>query len=155
VIHKQLEDLRNLQALKEDLFSLIVHDLRNPLAGIAGFLELLQLQLAPGLANERRSVDLALDSAKKLRRLLDEILEVKSLEGRAFPLKKEPAQLAVLALDAAATVQGAASAKGVKIEELAGEELPPLSVDPSLVRRAFENLIMNAVKFSPQKERVA
>lgn len=154
-IRKQLEELQHLQLLKDDLFSLIVHDMRNPLTGVVGFLELLQGQLSdPSLARARQSADHAAEASRKLRDLLDEVLEVQRLEEDGLPLKREATSLASVARDAAGTLQGAATSRKIGLEVTA-ENDPVLSIDRSLVRRAIENLVANAIKFSPSNEKVS
>src|SRR5579872_3344731 len=94
VIRRQLDELQHLQLLKDDLFSLVVHDLRNPLSGVVGFLEILQLQLAdPALARARQSAEHASIAALKLRDMLDEVLEIRRLEEAGLPIRREPTEI--------------------------------------------------------------
>jgi signal transduction histidine kinase len=155
VIRRQLHELQHLQSLKDDLFALIVHDLRNPLAGVVGFLELVQVGLSdPAHASARRNADQAAAASRKLRDLLDEVLEVQRLEESGLPVKPESVSLAAIARDAASTLEGAATARGVRLQLLLEGERDLVAVDRSLFRRAVENLIANAVKFSPARETV-
>ncbi len=154
VIQKQLDELNDLQLLKDDLFSLLVHDLRNPLAGVVGFLELLQLELVdPGQARARQHADRAAAGTRKLKGLLEEVLQVQELEQAGLPLKRTSVALGELVRDAAATLEGAGRARRVAVEvELA--PAPALSLDPGLTRRALENLVSNALKFAPEDSTV-
>jgi len=153
-IRRQVEDLQHLQALKDDLFALIVHDLRNPLAGVVGFLEILQLQLSdPALVKARHNADQAAEASRKLRDLLDEVLEVRRLEEEGIPLRRESVALASIAREAVATLLGAAKSRGIRLE-VAVEGDPTGTLDRSLVRRAVENLVANAIKFSPADDAV-
>jgi signal transduction histidine kinase len=155
VIRKQLDELQHLQVLKDDLFSLIVHDLRNPLAGVAGYLELLQLELTgPSHEVARQNADRAAEASRKLRDLLDEVLEVQRLEETGLPLDRQPVHVAPIARDALGTLEGAARRRHIKLELAPGDD-PILWLDRSLTRRAFENLVANAVKFSPANDTVS
>ncbi len=151
LIRSQLEQLHQLQSLKDDLFSLIVHDLRNPLAGILGFLELLQLQLAdPALVRARSNAAQAFEAARRLRDLLEEVLVVQRLEDSKVPLAPSVVDVRGVLDAAAATLEGAARSReiGISVNATAGVSH---WLDPTLVRRAVENLIANAIKFSPPR----
>jgi signal transduction histidine kinase len=145
-IRSQLDDLRRLQALKDDLVSLIVHDLRNPLTGIEGYLHMLQRQaqepehsaLAPGLEKVLRST-------AKLRSILEGVLQVRLLEEGKLPLQLEEVDFGELAADAVATVEGAADGREVRFE-LVVEGKSRARVDQNLARRAVENLLSNALR---------
>ncbi len=154
VIRRQLDELQHLQLLKDDLFSLVVHDLRNPLSGVVGFLEILQMQLAdPALARARQSAEHATLAALKLRDMLDEVLEIRRLEEAGMPLRRERAEVRAVLREAVATVEGAAKPRGIALEVSVDGDLV-LHVDRALLRRAVENLVTNAVKFSPPNQPV-
>ncbi len=147
-IARQLEELRTLQALKDDLTSLIVHDLRNPLAGMISCLDL--LKPSPGDANyesTREIVTLAREGARKLSELMEDLLEVRKLEEGKVQLRKEPVVLADLARDAITTLEPTARLEDVRLELALDSDLA-LDVDPKLMRRVVENLVSNAIKFS-------
>ncbi len=150
-IHRHLQALERLQALKDDLFSLIMHDLRNPLTGVMGFLELLQHKLEgplPDVEAARRHAGRAAEGARKLHELLEQALEVRRLEEAAVPLRPEAVPLAELAQEAVRTLEGAARARTVDLA-VEVEAVPDLTLDRALARRALENLISNAIKVSP------
>lgn len=154
-IREQLAELQDLTHLKDDLFSLIVHDLKNPLAGVVGFLELLQTQLGdPALAKAKKNADQAIDAARKLQALIEEVTDVRSLETPELKVDRERVDLGTLLRDAASTLEGAARARQVAIVVQAEPEID-LDLDRSLVRRAVENLIAHSVRFSPKGEPVA
>lgn len=150
VIRNQLEELRHLTQVKDDLFALLVHDMRNPLTGMVGFLELLQLGLAgAGTAQLRGYADKAHASAARMRTLLEDILAVRKLEEADLPLDKKRFSLVELVQEAAAGLEGAGAAQGVRVEVMPRAE-PVVLADRALLRRALENLLVNAIKFSPK-----
>src|SRR2546428_9809709 len=89
IIREQLDRLRRLQALKDDLVSLVVHDLRNPLAGILAYVEVLRGQ--PGV--EREDLEQLLDSAKRMRTALEEVLQIRMLEEGEIDTKRGPLRM--------------------------------------------------------------
>jgi signal transduction histidine kinase len=148
MIRRQLQDLMHLQTLKDDLVSLIVHDVRNPLMGVQGFLELLQRKLVktsqPDVAV---FLERATESCQRLREILEDMLNVRLLEAGELHLVRERLSLGVLAADAVATLEGAAKSQKVGLSLTVAEEAF-VRADRKLSRRCLENLLANAVKYS-------
>lgn len=150
-ISRQLEELRALQALKDDLFALVVHDVRNPLTGVTGYLGLLEAHVSG--PQGALLVASALEGAQRVEALLGDVLEIRRLEEAAAPLERVAAPLGPLLEAAIRTVEGAAARQQVALEPR-DEVGRPVAVDARLVRRALENLLANAVRFSRAGGRV-
>jgi signal transduction histidine kinase len=148
MIRTQLQDLKHLQALKDDLVSLIVHDVRNPLMGVQGFLELLHRKLAKTCAPDvALFLERATESSQRLREILEDMLNVRLLEAGELHLVRERLSLGVLAADAVATLEGAAKSQRVGLTLTVADEVF-VRADRKLSRRCLENLLANAVKYS-------
>ncbi len=148
LIRRQMQDLEELSAMKDDLVSLLVHDLRNPLTGIAGFLDVLAEETAdPVLRDE---VVAALEASGRIRETLDDLLFVRMLETSTLTLHRERVPAEAIVEDAIASVRGAARARHVEITSLTDSRDLILNVDRKLVRRAIENLLTNALKYTPE-----
>jgi two-component system sensor histidine kinase/response regulator len=145
-VARQYEALHELVALKDDLVTLMVHDLRNPLTGVLGLLQVLESEASDPVS--RADAAAAREGAEKLREALDDMLQVRQLEEGRLQLQRRPESLDRLTAEAAASLEGAARAR--RLDLLRSIE-PGLTVDAdrSLLRRAIENLVSNAVKFSP------
>lgn len=150
IIRQQLEALQVLDALKDDLVSMLVHDLRNPLSGIVGLLGALR-EDASGAT--RADLELALATADRLREGIEDLLEVRVLEEGRVRLDRRPQPVAPLLEAARRAVEGAAKASQVEVACEVEAELSAC-VDAKLIRRAVENVLINAVKHSPRGERV-
>ncbi|MGZ6144232.1 MAG: hybrid sensor histidine kinase/response regulator [Myxococcales bacterium] len=146
VIRAQVDELRRLQSLKDDMVSLLVHDLRNPLSGVLSMLELaLDTPCDPQLASD---LGKALRSAESLRSALDETLQVRLLEENAVVARRTPASLEACIGAAVATVEPVARRRGLKLGwQVSGDEIAPF--DQRLLQRSLENLLSNALKYSP------
>jgi two-component system sensor histidine kinase KdpD len=143
-----MKDLEELGAMKDDLVSLMVHDLRNPLTGIAGFLDLLAEDTAdPAVRSEAME---ALEASGRIRETLDDLLLVRMLETSTLTLHREVLRAESILEDAITSVRGAARARHVEISVLSESRDLLLNADRKLVRRAIENLLGNALKYAPE-----
>jgi len=147
MITNQLAELRALDAFKDELVALMVHDLRNPLSGIMGVLDAVEGSIAdPAL---RLDAQMALQASDRLRETLDDILQVRLLESGNIRLHREVIDAETLITDAIASVWGAARARSVEIARTVDASAARITADRKLVRRAIENLLTNALKYSP------
>ncbi len=144
-----LRDLRpHLEAerVKGEFIAAVSHELRTPLAVIMGLAELLKEEgLSP---SAQESVDLILESAFRLKTMVDNLLDTSRLEAGRFEVSKRPTSLGPLLLDLAKSFGGVARLSGVDFRvEVA--ELPLLEADPDRVVQVVGNLLANAFKFTP------
>ncbi len=137
-----------LARTREELTRMMVHDLRGPIAGVMGALEL--LGNAPGLEGaDRKLLDAAERNVRRQLILVEGILEIARLEEGVFPVRKENVSLCPLVEDAVRTMQPAAEARRLELLTEVPDDLPVVRTDPGLVVRVLENLVGNALKFSP------
>jgi signal transduction histidine kinase len=145
-IREQVRKTQQLQELKDDLVSLVAHDLRNPLVGIQGHLDLLKRQVdALDSAALATRVSKALASTNDLRRILDGMLDVRLLEEQRLPLEIESTPLASVLDNAISTLEGAGLAKKVVLR-LSVQGEPIARIDQRMTTRAVENLLSNAIR---------
>ncbi|HEY0706165.1 MAG TPA: response regulator [Polyangia bacterium] len=145
-VARQYEALCELSALKDDLVTLMVHDLRNPLTGVLGLLHVLEDELPDTVS--RADAAAARAGAEKLRETLDDMLQVRQLEEGRVALHREKQDLDALTTDALASLEGAARLRRLTVSRVVEPALS-ISGDGRLLRRAIENLLSNAFKFSP------
>lgn len=144
---QQLKELAELGAMKDDLVSLMVHDLRNPLTGIVGFLDLLSEDArSPEMRQDAME---ALEASGRVRETLDDLLCVRMLETSSLILNRESMHAESVVEDATVSLRGAARARRVEIRTRAESNDLMLDGDRKLVRRAVENLLSNALKYAP------
>jgi two-component system, sensor histidine kinase and response regulator len=141
------ERLRALEKLRDDLVHMVVHDMRSPLMVMLGHLQLLR-QSSFGLLSDEATADLtsAVDAAKTLTRMSNDLLDVSRIEAQKMPLDAREHDLSLIAR----TVHGAfGTLSRDRSLELAAESPVPLRCDGELVRRVLENLVGNAIKHTP------
>ncbi len=141
--------------MREDLTHTMVHDLRNPLTNIRMALELLnQVNHRPGAtppnAQQREVVSIALNSTQRMLTLVNAILDVNRLETGQMPLVREPLSLYEAATEVFQTQLPLIMEKNLRLENNIPPALPAPHVDGGLVRRVLQNLVGNAIKFTPE-----
>ncbi len=146
----QIRQLRHADATRRELVANISHDLRTPLTSLQGFLETLVMKgetLPEG--ERRRYLDLALKHAQRLGRLIAELFELAMLETEATRLHFEPFSITELAQDVAQKFKPEAEKRNLRLEVDLPEGAPFVSGDIGLIERVLENLIENAIKYTP------
>ncbi|MBI5445565.1 MAG: GAF domain-containing sensor histidine kinase [Deltaproteobacteria bacterium] len=132
---------------REEMTRMMVHDLRGPIAGVMGALEL--LGGAPAMDNgSRRLLDAAEKNTRRQLKLIEGILELGRLEEGALPVQREVVRIAALVEEVLQTMMPTAEARGLELVSQVPEALPCVVADSALVSRVLENLVGNAVKFS-------
>lgn len=147
-ISERTRELLETVKLLESFNQMVAHDLRGPLSGVSGMMDLMKRQLDAGdLTQVPRGLDLVSTNAKRLSALVGRLLDLSKLARTA--LQWQSVSLEAVAREAIETVRnsgGGASAGGPAIDYRVGP-MPTLSVDPLLLGQVFVNLIGNAVKF--------
>ena len=141
--------------LKDEFVALISHDLRTPLTSIMGYTELtLDPELEPSLDEERRGyLEVVSRSSHRLLRLVDDLLFVARLQAGRLDLAPARLDLCELAQQATREAQRQASAKGVELV-FEGEGAVEVNADKGRMFQLLDNLVSNALKFTPQGGRV-
>ena len=134
-----------------ELLGIAAHDLRNPLGNIIGFTELL---LEDGLADKTRGLlTLVRDDAQRMLSIIQEVLEAQVVEEDGVPLQPKMTELGALAADVVRWHEAQAQRKGLTLR-FAMTDSVVAPVDAAQLQRVLDNLISNAVKFSPKGKNV-
>ncbi|MCC6414312.1 MAG: tetratricopeptide repeat-containing sensor histidine kinase [Opitutaceae bacterium] len=138
-------ELQALYKRKSEWLSFAVHELRSPLFGIDG----LCAEYEAGLANApKETVGQIRQTAQRMRRELDAWLETERREQDTLILQRMPCDLGMLAGEVVERLQTTARAKTIALSFLA-EGPTPVSADARRIREVIDNLVSNALKFSP------
>ena len=152
---EQNRELLELQRLRTDLTRTLVHDLRNPASAVVGLTEILESSSSSALsADDRESLRLIRESGERLTALAGAILEINRLEAKTLPVKPSDFALDLVAAGVVARQRVVAERRRVAIRLSTVRGAPPVRADLHLVERVIENLVDNAIKFSPDGGRV-
>jgi signal transduction histidine kinase/ActR/RegA family two-component response regulator len=132
---------------REDALALVVHDLRNPLHAVTvGVGTLLPRITEPTL---RRPVERIQRSAQRMERLLQDLLDIHAIEGGRFTVSKGVVAPTALILTALESQQSLAGQTSVIINTEVAPFLPSVAAEEERVLQVLENLVGNALKFTP------
>ncbi|WP_439112983.1 ATP-binding protein [Hydrogenophaga sp.] len=130
------------------------HEIRTPFQGLLGMLNLLD---EPNLSSQQRDyLQTARDSALHLLGVLNDILDVSTMESGTLKLSEAPINLRGVVQEVEDLMQVAASDKGLELHVYAASDLPEwVMADATRVRQIMFNLINNAIKFTPEGSVIA
>lgn len=145
-----IEQLKSIESLRRELIANVSHDLRTPLAVIQGYTETLQIKDQKLSEKERNQLlETILKSTGNLERLIHQLFEYSKLEAKQVQPEKEPFFIGELAQDSLQKYLLLAQDKNISLQLEAPEKLPLVFADIALVERVFQNLLDNALKFTP------
>ncbi len=140
---------------KDEFVNLISHELRTPLSSILGYLELIADDDENPLSQEQLQYLSTVDrNANRLLRLVSDLLFTAQVESGRFHVTKEPVELQALLTGAMETARPTANGRGVTLKMLIPDDIVTVWGDPVRLGQAIDNLISNAVKFTPAGGRV-
>ncbi|HEY9594821.1 MAG TPA: hybrid sensor histidine kinase/response regulator [Spirochaetia bacterium] len=155
-LQKELEDsvitlartnteLRRLESLRDDLFHMLVHDMRSPLTVVSSALELIGDDTTLS-QDSRELLQNARGSVESLIGMVSSVLDVSRMEAGHMPVKLEAVDLASVATEVNAQLALLRGKRRVDI--VAPPAAPPARADRDLVGRVIQNLVGNAIKFT-------
>jgi len=151
-INDNMDKLKAHDKLRRELVSNVSHDLRTPLAIIHGYTETLLIKNKE-LSGKERNLYLnnISSSTQKLTKLVAQLFEYSKLEAKEIEPKKEPFLISELAMDLHSKYQILAQEKSIELKLEMEEGLPLVFADIALVERVIQNLLDNALKFTPDE----
>ena len=140
--------------LRDEFVAVVSHELRTPLTSIIGYLELLVDEDSSELTSEQRSyLEIVQRSTSRLVELVGDLLLVAEAERGPLALDLADIDVAALAADAAEAARPSADAQGVTLRVEPGSG-GTVAGDPTRLAQMLDNLISNAIKFTPEGGRV-
>lgn len=150
VLSQSEKKLRELNAQKDKLFSVLSHDLRSPFASILGFCDILLEEDATLSPEERKEfLTYIKESAQSQLALVNKLLEWSKMESNRIRVEMRELDVSEIVARSIVSHLGLARQKHITLHSA----LPPKTIvmgDGQLVMEAFNNLISNALKFTPE-----
>lgn len=149
-IRDQMQAIQDSDQLRRELIANISHDLRTPIATLQGYVETLMLKEQHLAPEERKNYLLtAHKHCRRLSALVEALFELAKLDASETKPRYEPFNLSDLVQDVVQKFQLAAEEKGIRIVIEPEDGLPLANADIGLMERALENLIENALQYTP------
>jgi signal transduction histidine kinase len=141
-----------VEQLKDDLTSMVVHDLKNPVSGISMMVQL-ALRKGRDMPEGQRSYLLQIDrTCREMMRLIQNLLEISKIEEGKMPVAREPVVLAELADEVGREYGSVAEQTGRRLAIAVDTVLPPAIADRALLKRVLVNLVVNGIRHSGSQE---
>ncbi|HXF65707.1 MAG TPA: ATP-binding protein [Burkholderiales bacterium] len=146
-------ELRRLESVRRDFVANASHELRTPVAAVCSAAETLRSAAGDPEASAR-FIDIIERNGRRLRSLVEDLLELSRIESREFRLALEPVDLSVVVAHILALYRGRAEQKRIALESEIGAGLPPARADRRALEQVLGNLVDNALKYCPEGARV-
>jgi signal transduction histidine kinase len=147
-LQSQRASVIQLNQLKDDLIAVLAHDFKGPLTTIIGFTELLEQHALEG-EDAESALRTIRQSATRLASLANDTLALSRVEQGELNLAADPVNVAQIVEE---TVEALESERDIEVLVNAAD--PVVRGDPARLRQVFENIIGNAIKYSPQGQPV-
>lgn len=147
VVLRDITHFKRLDALKSDTIATVAHDLKSPLHLTAGALGVLAEDAMTLSEDQREALHIAQSGLRRMRLLIDDLLDLKKIEEGFGVVKRECSLEAVLRV-VVNEARAAASARGQTLALDVSGALPMVQADPDRLHQAFANLVGNAVKYT-------
>ncbi|RAW00422.1 sensor histidine kinase [Pseudochryseolinea flava] len=150
-IEKQSAELEKLIEDKDNIIRILAHDLRNPLANISILTKMLEKQVA--VEEQKEMVDMIGMASNNAEVLVRHVLEMATLEYRDGGVKLQPTDYRGVVMDVVQSFKQASENKGISIHADV-EKYCMVLADLTYLRLVLENLVSNALKFSPSGKQI-
>ncbi len=155
IVARQAEKLRELDVLKSQLFANVSHELRTPLTLTLGPLQdALDGRFGPLREDLAEQIDVALRNAHRLLGLVDQLLDVARLRAGRLRLRLRRDDLAAVVRQRVEAFLPLAERRGIELSLAAPAEPVEAPFDEAQIEKVFDNLLGNALKFTPRGGRV-
>jgi len=152
-VFHDITQLKSYETLRADFISNLTHELRTPLSALYGYAETL-IRGVDDRETAARFLGIIERQARRLARLLDDLVSLSDLERGLTPLKIEQLEPERVLSEAAELMQEQAGRRGLRLEVKCPAGLPKLAGDRDRLHQVMLNLIDNAIKYTPREGRV-
>jgi PAS domain S-box-containing protein len=153
LVFRDITEERMLTEYREEITSMIIHDLRGPLWSVISAIDLAQgdLEAIENTHTATKMLELSSRSANQLMRLVDSLLDIRRLEKRELPLRKTHIHVQDLMDQVRIAVQGTLDDGEIRLTVRLDTRMQPIFVDPDIIRRVLINLLDNACRYTPTR----
>jgi two-component system phosphate regulon sensor histidine kinase PhoR len=151
-VMQDITHLKELDRIKSDFVTTVSHDLRSPLTSILGYIELIR-RSGPLNEVQQQFVTRITSSVKSITVLIEELLELGKIEA-GFDQEREPMLLQPVIRQVVDSLRQLSETKGQNLDIRVPENLPMVLGNPLRLRQLLNNLIENAIKYTPENGQI-
>ena len=151
-LDKANRDLERLDQTKSDFISIASHELRTPLTTMIGYTEMLMedTSLPDGAHEMLKGIS---KGTKRLHEIMDSMFDIAQIDTRTLQLHVTPVDTALLIKEVSLGVQKTIQERKQSLT-IHFPSLPNVKADPNLLKKLFQHLINNAIKFTPNEGKI-
>lgn len=151
VLEKAYRELSTLDKMKSDFIAIASHELRTPLSIIKGYADAFMYgELGELTPFQLEKIKIINSRADQMTKIINDLLDMSRLQEGRLVGERWPTPVDELVVNAVSEYAGRASQTGISLGYQIEEGLPPVSADVWRVHQVLENLIGNAIKFTPE-----
>jgi signal transduction histidine kinase len=153
LLEQQNYDLTKLNEEKNQLISTVIHQIKNPLTSSLCMAEMLDAREDQVDETEREGLAIIKNSIRRINNLINEILDVSTIESKVFELKMEPLNIRAILEELIENYRYFIEQKSIRLEVEIADIVAKLN--RVYVTQIFDNLLSNAVKFTPEEKAIS
>jgi len=155
ITKKAYEKLKEADMIKTTFFSMVSHELRNPLTSIKGFLTLLDKGAAGELNSKQKEfVEILTNNTARLLNLINELLDMSKIESGTFSITKSSVNIIDTINKAVKEIMPIVSQKNITIVNNFTDKIFTVNIDEYRIIQVIVNIINNATKFSKENTKI-
>jgi len=154
-IVRNMEELKEVDKLRRDLIANISHDIRTPISIVHGYVETLIIKHGSlDETKQKEYLNTIIKSTERLKRLVEDLFELSKLESRQVKPRMEVFFISELLQDLVRKYKLLAQEKKIVLETEILSAAPMVLADVAMIERVFQNLIDNAINYTPENGKV-
>ncbi|MCG3205139.1 MAG: Adaptive-response sensory-kinase SasA [Elusimicrobia bacterium] len=146
---------KELTRLQNEFMANVTHDLRAPVHALKLSVNaILEESAGPVTQDQKKMLSMAVRNVDRLSRLIDDLLDFSKMESGKMDIRPQVVELEPLLKEATVSMETWSKGRGIHVEYQQIEEIPPAFVDSDRILQVVNNLISNAIKFTPSGGKV-
>lgn len=149
MVLRDITEEKKLEEYRNEITGMAVHDLRAPLSAIINALQIAseRIDTPNGIPVVKRTIEMGMSNADDMLTQVNTLLDIR--KGREMTLERTPTNIEEVIELARLRLLSSADKANIAIEVVTQPELPTVNIDPVKIGRVFQNLIDNAIRFTP------
>ncbi len=153
-LEKRNEHLLAIDEEKNNLIKILAHDLRTPINQVQGLAHLLAMEKETLTSDQTEITQKINEATQRLNKMITNILDIESLENNRVNIFTEPVNISSLVNQVVKSFEKSAQKKNIDLQFKTENSSLMMPGDPLFLTQVYENLISNAIKFSPEGQTV-